>query len=128
MHVDIFTLFPGMFQGPFTESILKRAQDRGLLSISLHNIRDITTDKHHVVDDYPYGGGAGISIRVDRLSYLPRGGVFSTSRLPTNSPRSRVSPYSVVTTKVLMSVSTNIWPLTKFRLAIIYSPVENWRQ
>src|SRR5437764_14164700 len=60
MHFDIFTLFPGMFQGPFTESILKRAQERGLLSISLHNIRDITTDKHHVVDDYPYGGGAGL--------------------------------------------------------------------
>ena len=44
MHFDIFTLFPAMFQGPFTESILKRAQERGLLSIVLHNIRDVTTD------------------------------------------------------------------------------------
>ncbi len=59
MHFDIFTLFPDMFQGPFSESILKRAQDRGLLSIALHNIRESTSDKHHVVDDYPYGGGAG---------------------------------------------------------------------
>ncbi|MGZ3629265.1 MAG: tRNA (guanosine(37)-N1)-methyltransferase TrmD, partial [Ktedonobacteraceae bacterium] len=42
MHFDIFTLFPDMFQGPFTESILKRAQDRGLLSIALHNIREST--------------------------------------------------------------------------------------
>src|SRR5207244_10421312 len=63
MHFDIFTLFPGMFQGPFTESILKRAQERGLLSISLHNIRDYTEDKHHVVDDYPYGGGAGMVMK-----------------------------------------------------------------
>ncbi|HCI81912.1 MAG TPA: tRNA (guanosine(37)-N1)-methyltransferase TrmD [Ktedonobacter sp.] len=63
MHVDIFTLFPGMFQGPFTESILKRAQERGLLSIALHNIRDATTDRHHIVDDYPYGGGAGMVMK-----------------------------------------------------------------
>lgn len=63
MHVDIFTLFPGMFQGPLTESILKRAQERGLLSVALHNIRDATTDRHHVVDDYPYGGGAGMVMK-----------------------------------------------------------------
>lgn len=67
MHCDIFTLFPGMFQGPLTESILKRAQERGLLSIALHNIRDATTDKHHVVDDYPYGGGAGMVMKPDPI-------------------------------------------------------------
>lgn len=67
MHFDIFTLFPGMFQGPFTESILKRAQERGLLSIALHNIRDATTDKHHIVDDYPYGGGAGMVMKPEPI-------------------------------------------------------------
>ena len=67
MHCDIFTLFPGMFQGPLTESILKRAQDKGLLSIALHNIRDATTDKHHIVDDYPYGGGAGMVMKPDPI-------------------------------------------------------------
>ncbi|GCE26232.1 tRNA (guanine-N(1)-)-methyltransferase [Dictyobacter alpinus] len=67
MHFDIFTLFPGMFQGPFTESILKRAQERNLLSIDLHNIRDVTTDRHHVVDDYPYGGGAGMVMKPDPI-------------------------------------------------------------
>ncbi|GAC1354089.1 MAG: tRNA (guanosine(37)-N1)-methyltransferase TrmD [Ktedonobacteraceae bacterium] len=67
MHFDIFTLFPGMFQGPFTESILKRAQERGLLDIALHNIRDATTDKHHMVDDYPYGGGAGMVMKPDPI-------------------------------------------------------------
>lgn len=67
MHFDVFTLFPDMFNGPFTESILKRAQERELLSIGLHNIRDATTDKHHVVDDYPYGGGAGMVMKPDPI-------------------------------------------------------------
>jgi tRNA (guanine37-N1)-methyltransferase len=67
MHFDIFTLFPDMFQGPFSESILKRAQERGLLSISLHNIRESTSDKHHIVDDYPYGGGAGMVMKPEPI-------------------------------------------------------------
>ena len=67
MHFDIFTLFPDMFQGPFAESMLKRAQERGLLSIVLHNIRDATSDKHHVVDDYPYGGGVGMMMKPEPI-------------------------------------------------------------
>lgn len=67
MQIDIFTLFPAMFQGPFTESILKRAQERQLVQIALHNIRDATTDKHHVVDDYPYGGGVGMVMKPDPI-------------------------------------------------------------
>jgi tRNA (guanine37-N1)-methyltransferase len=67
MHFDIFTLFPGMFQGPLSESILKRAQERGLLSIALHNIRDATSDRHHVADDYPYGGGAGMVMKPEPI-------------------------------------------------------------
>jgi len=65
MHFDVFTLFPGMFRGPFEESILKRAQEQQLVSLALYNIRDATTDKHHVVDDYPYGGGAGMVMKPD---------------------------------------------------------------
>jgi tRNA (guanine37-N1)-methyltransferase len=67
MHFDIFTLFPEMFQGPFSESILKRAQEQNLLSIALHNIREVTTDKHHIVDDYPYGGGAGMVMKPEPI-------------------------------------------------------------
>lgn len=67
MHFDIFTLFPGMFEGPLRESILRRAQERGLLSVVLHNIRDATTDRHHVVDDYPYGGGAGMVMKPEPI-------------------------------------------------------------
>lgn len=67
MHFDIFTLFPAMFQGPFAESMLKRAQERGLLSIALHDIREATSDKHHVVDDYPYGGGVGMVMKPEPI-------------------------------------------------------------
>ncbi|WP_119072281.1 tRNA (guanosine(37)-N1)-methyltransferase TrmD [Aggregatilinea lenta] len=60
MRIDILTLFPEMFEGPFTESILKLAQERDLIDIRLYNIRDYTTDKHRTVDDTPYGGGGGM--------------------------------------------------------------------
>jgi tRNA (guanine37-N1)-methyltransferase len=60
MQIDILTLFPSMFEGPLTESILKRAQEKGLLDVRLHDIRDYATDKHHSVDDTPYGGGGGM--------------------------------------------------------------------
>lgn len=60
MRFDIFTIFPGMFQGPFDESILRRAIDRGLLEISLHDIREHGIGRHRSVDDTPYGGGAGM--------------------------------------------------------------------
>ncbi len=63
MRIHILTLFPGMFTGPFAESIIKRAVDRGLVEISIYNIRDYTWDRHHVVDDYPYGGGQGMVLK-----------------------------------------------------------------
>ncbi len=67
MRIDVFTLFPAMFEGPLTESILKRAQDNGLLDIHLHNIRDHTMDKHHVTDEPPYGGGGGMIMKVEPI-------------------------------------------------------------
>ena len=63
IHFDIFTLFPGIFAGPLSESILARAQKNGILQIAIHNIRDYTTDRHHVCDGYPYGGGGGMIMR-----------------------------------------------------------------
>ncbi|MCK9202859.1 MAG: tRNA (guanosine(37)-N1)-methyltransferase TrmD [Bacteroidales bacterium] len=65
MRVDILTLFPEMFRGPFDQSILKRAQDKGLVEINLYNIRDWSTQKHKRVDDYPFGGGAGMVMMVE---------------------------------------------------------------
>jgi tRNA (guanine37-N1)-methyltransferase len=67
MHIDILTLFPKMFEGFFSESILKRAIDKKLVEITLHNIRDYSTDKHRRVDDYPFGGGAGMVMMIEPI-------------------------------------------------------------
>ena len=56
MRIDILTVLPELLNGPFSASILKRAQDKGLVEIHLHNIREYSTDKHNNVDDYQYGG------------------------------------------------------------------------
>lgn len=65
MRIDILTLFPEMFTGPLTESILKRATEEKIIEIHTHNIRDFATGKHRQVDDTPYGGGAGMVMKVD---------------------------------------------------------------
>ena len=65
MRIDILTLFPGMFQGPLTESILARAQEQQLLDIHFHDLRTFGLGKYHQVDDSPYGGGAGMVMRAD---------------------------------------------------------------
>lgn len=65
MKIDILTLFPKMFEGPFDESIIKRAQNRGLLEIKIHNLRNWAIDKRGTVDDRPFGGGVGMILRVD---------------------------------------------------------------
>src|SRR5215212_11307363 len=68
MQFDILTLFPSMFTGPLTESIIKRAVQAGLISIGIHDIRAYTTDKHHTADDAPYGGGAGMVMKAEPLA------------------------------------------------------------
>lgn len=65
MKIDILTLFPEMFKGPFSESIIKRAQEKKLVEIKIHNLRSWAKDKHKMVDDKPYGGGAGMVLRID---------------------------------------------------------------
>ena len=67
MRFDIFTLFPEIFAGVFDESILKRARAARLLEIALHDIRDYTSDKHHITDDYPYAGGGGMVMKPEPL-------------------------------------------------------------
>lgn len=65
MYITILTLFPDMFRGPFDVSIIKRAKEKGAVAITLVNIRDFAQDKHKSVDEHPYGGGAGMILRVD---------------------------------------------------------------
>lgn len=67
MRIDIITIFPAMFEGPFTESIIKRALNKGLAEIQLHNLRDYATDKHKKVDDYPFSGGAGMVMLIEPI-------------------------------------------------------------
>jgi tRNA (guanine37-N1)-methyltransferase len=68
MHIDILTIFPGIFQSPFDASIIKRSIDKNLVTIHLHDIRDYTTDKRRSVDDYPYGGGAGMVMMIEPIA------------------------------------------------------------
>ena len=65
MRIDILTVLPEMFDSPLSCSILKRAQDKGLVDFHIHNLRDYTTDRHRKVDDYPFGGEAGMVMKIE---------------------------------------------------------------
>ncbi|MCK9291458.1 MAG: tRNA (guanosine(37)-N1)-methyltransferase TrmD [Bacteroidales bacterium] len=67
MRIDIITIFPEMFEGPFSESIIKRARGKGLVEIQLHNLRDYATDTHKKVDDYAFSGGAGMVMMIEPI-------------------------------------------------------------
>jgi tRNA (guanine37-N1)-methyltransferase len=67
MRIDILTIFPEMFKGPFDESIIKRACQKGLVKIYIHNIRDFATDKHKRVDDYAFSGEAGMVMKIEPI-------------------------------------------------------------
>jgi tRNA (guanine37-N1)-methyltransferase len=68
MRIDIVTLFAEMFRGAFEESIIKRAQESGIVEVRFFNIRDFASDKHKVVDDYPYGGGCGMVMKPEPVA------------------------------------------------------------
>lgn len=67
MRIDILSIFPEMFEGPFSHSIVKRAQEKGLAEIHIYDIRVYSTNKHKKVDDYPYGGGAGMVMMAEPI-------------------------------------------------------------
>lgn len=67
MRIDIITVLPEMIEGFFNHSIMKRAQNKNLAEICIHNLRDYTTDKHHKVDDYPFGGCAGMVMKIEPI-------------------------------------------------------------
>jgi len=67
VRIDVLTLFPEMFEGPLGESILRQAQDAGLLTVRLTNIRDFAKDKHRTADDYQYGGGSGMVMKPEPI-------------------------------------------------------------
>ena len=67
MRIEFFTLCPHLFTSPLESAIFQRARDKGLVDFSVHNIRDCTHDKHHITDDYPYGGGAGMVLKPEPI-------------------------------------------------------------
>jgi tRNA (guanine37-N1)-methyltransferase len=68
MHIDIVTVVPGLLEGPFSHSILKRAEEKGLASVKVHNLRDYATGKQKQVDDYAFGGGAGMVMMIEPIA------------------------------------------------------------
>lgn len=68
MRIDILTVLPEIFDGPLNQSIVKRSQQKGIIEIHIHNIRDYSTDKHKSVDDYSFGGGAGMVLMIEPIA------------------------------------------------------------
>ncbi len=90
MRVDILTLFPEMFGGPFGHSIVGRAIERGILRVGLTNIRDFATDRHRTVDDYPYGGGPGMVMKPDPIFAAVESAATPEAPIVLLSPRGRL--------------------------------------
>ena len=84
MRIDMVTIFPEMFAGPFGDSIIKRAVDNGILDIHFTNFRDYAEDKHHHVDDTPFGGGSGMVIKVEPMYKAVRNVVAKTEAFSAN--------------------------------------------
>lgn len=67
MRIDVITCLPELFKGPFDQSILHRAQEKGIVELTVHDLRPYTTNKHRTVDDYAYGGGAGMVLQIEPI-------------------------------------------------------------
>jgi tRNA (guanine37-N1)-methyltransferase len=89
MRIDILTLFPDMFAGPLSESMIKRARERGLVDVRIHDIRDYTHDKHRSADDRPFGGGPGMVLRAGPIFECFETAVAAGTHLVYMSPQGR---------------------------------------
>jgi tRNA (guanine37-N1)-methyltransferase len=96
MRIDILTLFPEMFKSPFEESIIKRAREKSLVEINVTNIRDFASGRHLQVDDYPYGGGAGMVMKPDVLAAAIRSFQNAESWVVYMSPQGKLLQQSKV--------------------------------
>jgi tRNA (guanine37-N1)-methyltransferase len=89
MRIDIITLFPEICRAPLNESMMKRAQEHGALELRIHNLRDWTRDKHHVVDDAPFGGGRGMVMKPEPI-FAAVEDLRSESRKTSNAEQSKI--------------------------------------
>ncbi len=103
MHIDVFTLFPAIFDSPLQESILKRAQESGRLRVALHNIRDYTTDRHRTADDVPYGGGGGMVMKPEPIFAAVEAVLGVRSQEPGGLVGSGTSNDTLVTPIILLT-------------------------
>jgi tRNA (guanine37-N1)-methyltransferase len=94
MRIDIFTLFPEMMHGPLDASIIGRARAKEIVEVNLYNPRDVTTDRHHIVDDYPYGGGAGMLMKPEPI-FTAVERVHDSGPIILMSPQGRVFTQTV---------------------------------
>lgn len=95
LQFDILTIFPGMFDCYFSESIISRAQKKQLIKIKIHNLRNWTTDKHQTVDDRPYGGGPGMILKVEPIyralkSIIPEHPKFKLKKTKIRNQKSKI--------------------------------------
>ncbi len=90
VRIDILTLFPGICEGPLSESMMKRAQNRGLLQVHVHNLRDWAQDKHHITDDAPYGGGQGMVMKAEPIFLAVESLKTADSQVVLMSPAGRL--------------------------------------
>lgn len=107
MKITIITLFPDMLRTFFSESIIKRAQEKGQVEINIVNLRDFSTDKYKTVDDRPYGGGAGMVIKVDvvsrALASIPKAKVILTSARGEVYTQEKAQAYSQLEHLVILA-------------------------
>ena len=89
MRIDIITLFPEICRAPLNESIMKRAQESGALRLRIHNLREWTTDKHHIVDDSPYGGGQGMVMKPEPVFAAVESLLTDSSKVVLMTPQGR---------------------------------------
>lgn len=89
MRIDILTLFPEICRAPLNESMMKRAQEGAMVELRVHNLRDWTTDKHHVVDDAPFGGGQGMVMKPEPIFAAVEDLRDQTSKVILMSPAGR---------------------------------------
>ncbi len=89
MKIDVLTLFPGMFAGPLDESIIKRAREKGILDLGIHDLRQRTHDRHKTVDDRPFGGGPGMVLKPEPLFEAAQALAKPETRIILMSPSGR---------------------------------------
>src|SRR6266567_9168638 len=105
MKIDIVTLFPEICRAPLGESIMKRAQKNGIVDLSIHNLRDWTTDKHHVADDAPFGGGQGMVMKPEPIFAAVEevcGATEKTSNIQCPTPNVQLSKIENRKSKIIL--------------------------